>query len=110
VLRLRQALALPLYTAALVVILLSLFGMMLWPAWSEGERRRRLAIVDSLTKDLIIQAFDAVIQRELAEEAEVREEIKQHGKYWAASEIWKLRRQVKALRKQLGEQDERSRT
>jgi hypothetical protein len=110
VLRLRQALALPLYTAALVVILLSLFGMMLWPAWSERERRRRLAIVDSLTKDLIIQAFDAVIQRELAEEAEVREEIKQHGTYWAASEIWKLRCQVKALRKQLGEQDERSRT
>jgi hypothetical protein len=61
-------------------------------------------------KNLIIQAFDTVIQRELAEEAEVREEIKRRGTYRAAGEIWKLRRQVKALRKQLGEQDERSRT
>lgn len=48
---------------------------------------------------LIIQAFDNVIQRELAEEADVREEIKAKGTYWAAGEIWKLRRQVKALRK-----------
>ena len=59
-------------------------------------------------KNLMIQAFDTVIQRELAEEAEVREEIKRRGSYWAASEIWKLRRQVKALRKQLSERDERS--
>jgi hypothetical protein len=61
-------------------------------------------------KDLIIQAFDTVIQRELAEEAEVREEIKRRGTYWAGDEIWKLRRQVKAPRKQLGEHGERSRT
>jgi protein-arginine kinase activator protein McsA len=38
-------------------------------------------------KNLVIQAFDAVIQREVDEQAEVRDEIKQ-----------------------LGEQDERSRT
>ena len=44
-------------------------------------------------KNLIIQAFDTVIQRELAEEAEVREEMKRRGTYWAAGEIWKLRRQ-----------------
>lgn len=44
----------------------------------------------------IIQAFDRVIQRELAGEAEVREEIKQRRTYWAASEIYKFRRQVKA--------------
>jgi hypothetical protein len=42
------------------------------------------------------EAFDA-------EQAEVRDEIKQRGTYWAASEIWKLRRQVSALRKQLDE-------
>jgi hypothetical protein len=60
--------------------------------------------------DLIIQALKNVVDRELAEQAEVRDEIKQRGSYWAASEIWKLRRQVKALRKQLDEQDERSRT
>jgi hypothetical protein len=54
-------------------------------------------------KDLVIQAFDAVIQRELAEQAEVRDEIKQRGTVWAASEIWKLRRQVRSLRKQFSE-------
>ena len=55
-------------------------------------------------KDLIIlEAFNAVIDRELAEEALVREEIGQRGTYWAASEIWKLRRQVAALGKQLTE-------
>ncbi|MBV9171570.1 MAG: hypothetical protein JOZ81_15960 [Chloroflexi bacterium] len=61
-------------------------------------------------KNLMIQAFDTVIQRELAEEAEVREEIKQRGTYWAAGEIWRLRRQVGALRKRLSEHDERLRT
>jgi hypothetical protein len=55
-------------------------------------------------RDLILEAFKSVIDRELAEEAEVREEIKKRGTYWAASEIWKLRRQVKSLRK-LGEHD-----
>ncbi|MGY3392970.1 hypothetical protein ACVWW6_005561 [Bradyrhizobium sp. USDA 3311] len=49
---------------------------------------------------LIIQALKNVVDRELAEEAEVREEIKQKGTYWAAGEIWKLRRQVASLRKQ----------
>jgi hypothetical protein len=60
--------------------------------------------------DLIIEAFKNVIDREVAGKALVRDEIKQRGFYWAASEIWKLRRQVKALRKQLGEQDARLRT
>ena len=53
--------------------------------------------------DLVIQAFDAVIQREVAEADEVREEIKRRGTYWAGDEIWKLRRQVKTLRKRLAE-------
>lgn len=48
---------------------------------------------------LIIQSLNNVIDRELAEEAEVREEIPQRGTYWAASEIWKLRRQAATLRK-----------
>ena len=52
-----------------------------------------------------MQAFNNVIDRELAEEAEVREEIRQRGTYWAASEIWKLRRQVASLRKQRDEAD-----
>ena len=60
--------------------------------------------------DLIFQAFNNVLDREFSEQAEVREEIKQRGSYWAASEIWKLRRQVKALRRRLAEHDERSHT
>ena len=51
--------------------------------------------------DLIITAFNNVIDRELAEQAEVREEIKQRGTYWAAREIWTLRRQVASLRRSL---------
>lgn len=35
--------------------------------------------------------------QELAEEALFRDEIKERGIYWAASETWKLRRQVKSL-------------
>jgi hypothetical protein len=54
-------------------------------------------------RDLILEGFKNVIDRELAEEAEVREEIGQRGTYWAASEIWKLRRQLKLQRKQLSE-------
>lgn len=54
--------------------------------------------VDPLGR-LIIQAFDRVIQRELEEESAVRDEIKQRGTYWAAREIWTLRRQVAALRR-----------
>jgi hypothetical protein len=61
-------------------------------------------------RDLIVEALKNVVDRELAEQAEVRDEIKQRGSYWAASELWKLRRQVKALRKHLDEQDERLRT
>jgi hypothetical protein len=56
-------------------------------------------------KDLVIQAFDAVIQREIAEADEVRAEIRRRGTYWAGDEIWKLRREVKALRKRLAEHD-----
>jgi hypothetical protein len=50
---------------------------------------------------LIIDAFTSVIDREHAEQAEVRDEIKRRGTYWAGDEIWKLRRQVKSLRKKL---------
>lgn len=52
-------------------------------------------------RDVIIQAFDNVIKREIAEADAVRAEIKQKGTYWAGDEIWKLRRQVASLRKQL---------
>jgi hypothetical protein len=45
----------------------------------------------------IISAFDAVIKRDLESEAAVREEIKQRGNRWAASEIFRLRRHVAAL-------------
>src|SRR5690349_21208103 len=38
---------------------------------------------------LIIEAFDNVIKRELAEADEVREKIKRRGTYWAGDEIWK---------------------
>ncbi|MGY2920543.1 Mg2+ and Co2+ transporter CorA [Bradyrhizobium sp. USDA 3262] len=56
--------------------------------------------------ELIMEAFNNVIQRELAEEDAVRDEIKQRGTYWAASEIWKLRRQVASLRRAAKERDE----
>lgn len=52
-------------------------------------------------RDLIIEAFNNVIRREMDEEALVRDEIKQRGTWWAGSEIWKLRRQVQSLRKEL---------
>jgi hypothetical protein len=38
-------------------------------------------------RDLIIEAFDNVIKREIAEADEVREEIKRRGTYWAGDEI-----------------------
>lgn len=53
---------------------------------------------------LIMDAFKRVIDREIAEANEVREEIKRRGTYWAGDEIWKLRRQVASLRKQLDEE------
>ena len=56
-------------------------------------------------KDLVIQAFDAVLQREMAEADEVREEIRRRRTYWTGDETWKLRRQVQALRKRLAEHD-----
>ena len=52
---------------------------------------------------LIVRAFDNVIKREIAEADELREEIKRRGTYWAGNEVWKLRRQVASLRKQLQE-------
>jgi hypothetical protein len=58
-----------------------------------------------MSRDLIVEAFDNVIRREFAEEALVREEIQRRGTHWAASEIWKLRRQVAALRKRLSEHE-----
>jgi hypothetical protein len=54
-------------------------------------------------RDLILEAFKNVLDREREEQALVRDEIKQRGSYWAASEIWLLRRQVKALRKRVAE-------
>jgi hypothetical protein len=41
-----------------------------------------------------------VIKRDIESEAAAREEIKQRGTQWAASEIFTLRRQVAALREQ----------
>jgi len=55
-------------------------------------------------KDLIIRAFDNVIKREIAEADEGARGDQRRGTYWAGDEIWKLRRQVKALRKRLSEQ------
>ena len=52
---------------------------------------------------IIMQALDNIIKREIAEADEVRREIKDKGTYWAGDEIWKLRRQVDALRKRLAE-------
>ena len=51
----------------------------------------------------IVKAFDAVIKREQAEAALVREEVVSRGTNWAGDEIWTLRRQVAALRKRLAE-------
>jgi ubiquinone biosynthesis protein UbiJ len=51
-----------------------------------------------MTRAPIIQALDNVIKREIAEADAVRAEIKTRGTYWAGDEIWKLRRQVAALR------------
>jgi hypothetical protein len=48
-LEVRQALELLLFIVALALVLLSLLGMLLWPAWSDRERLRRRAIVDVLT-------------------------------------------------------------
>jgi len=55
--------------------------------------------------EAFVAAFKNVIDREIAEENEVREEIKRRGTYWAGSEIWKLRRQVAALRRRITELD-----
>ena len=55
--------------------------------------------------DLIVQALKHVVDRELAEQAELREEIKERGNLWAAGEIWRPRRQVKALQKRRSEHD-----
>ncbi|MCD9825250.1 hypothetical protein [Bradyrhizobium japonicum] len=57
-------------------------------------------------RDLIIEAFDSVIRREIAEANDVRKEIAQRGAYWAGDEIRKLRRQVAALRKRIAELEE----
>ncbi|MEY9880618.1 hypothetical protein [Bradyrhizobium sp. USDA 329] len=57
-------------------------------------------------RDLIVEAFDSVIRREIAEADDVRKEIAQRGAYWAGGEIWKLRRQAAALRKRIAELEE----
>jgi hypothetical protein len=40
--RLRQAFALPIFAAAVLLVLLGVLGILLWPAWSEDARKRRL--------------------------------------------------------------------
>ncbi|MBP1297421.1 hypothetical protein [Bradyrhizobium elkanii] len=56
--------------------------------------------------ELIVEAFNRVLDREFAEQSIVRDEIGRRGTYWAASEIWKLRRQVASLRRAAKERDE----
>jgi 3-methyladenine DNA glycosylase Tag len=51
----------------------------------------------------IVRAFDNVIKRELAEEGLVRDEIKLRGTWWAAQEIWKLRRRIAGLERRVRE-------
>jgi hypothetical protein len=101
---------LPRYIRALVLVLFSLFGMLLWPAWPDRERqapdndRGHAHWRGSRPmRDLILETFDNVIKREIAEADAVREEMKRRGTYWAGDEVWKLRRQVKALRERLSE-------
>lgn len=53
--------------------------------------------------DVIIGVLNEGIERELKEEEAVRGEIKQHGTWWAGSEIWKLRRSVASLRRRISE-------
>lgn len=47
--------------------------------------------------ELIIRVLDEGFARDQAEEALIRDEIKQCGTFWAGHEIWQLRRQVKSL-------------
>lgn len=51
--------------------------------------------------DLIIGVMNEGFERDAVQRELVRGEIKQRGTYWAADEIWKLRRQVVSLRSQL---------
>jgi hypothetical protein len=51
VLRLRQALVLPIFAAALLLVLVAVLGVLFWPALSERSRRRRLGIMAALTGD-----------------------------------------------------------
>jgi hypothetical protein len=47
--RLRHAIQLPIYAAALLLVFLGVLGVLFWPAWSEDARRRRLGIIAALT-------------------------------------------------------------
>lgn len=66
-------------------------------------------MVDRIAADrpgsLFMQALDEVIKREQVEVDEVRAEIAQKGTYWAGDEIWRLRRRVVGLRKQLANKE-----
>lgn len=55
--------------------------------------------------ELIIGVFNEGFERDRAAADAVRAEIKQRGTYWAGTEIWELRRQVKSLRARLAKQD-----
>ena len=50
---------------------------------------------------MILEAFNRILDQEFAQQDLIREEIKQRGSYWAAREIWALRRQAAALRKRV---------
>lgn len=57
--------------------------------------------VDQLqaTADPIVKLVDMVIQQGLLQERAVREEIERKGTYWAAQEIYRLRRRVTMFEK-----------
>jgi len=56
--------------------------------------------------DPIVKLFDMAIRQSFAEEDKVRAEIKQKGTYWAAGEIYKLRRRVEMFERREREKSE----
>lgn len=56
----------------------------------------------------IMSVFNEGFERDRQQREVVREEIKQRGSYWAAQEIWELRRSVKSLRARLDRQQQES--
>jgi hypothetical protein len=64
-------------------------------------------VVDHL-HHAIMKVFNEGFERDLAEAAKIREEIKRRGTYWAGNEIWDLRRAVASLRKRIAEQESKN--